>query len=78
MRINALDDLQIRDSPSSAIGDVLRDDREAAAFAPLNDALEGLFEKYGTELSDKEYLSLAEWIPVVAAAKSLLGVLLEE
>ncbi|MEU3628788.1 SCO4402 family protein [Amycolatopsis coloradensis] len=55
----------------------MRDEREAAAFGPLNDALKNLFAKLGTELSDEEYLNAAEWAQVVAAAKDALTVLLE-
>ncbi|MFC3454244.1 hypothetical protein ACFOSH_32825 [Amycolatopsis speibonae] len=78
MQINALDDLQMREFPHGAVGDVLRNTREADAFGPLNEALQNLFDKFGTELSDREYLNLAEWIPVVTEAKELLAVLLDK
>lgn len=77
MQINALDDLRMLESPEGALGDVLHDEREVAVFGSLTDALENLFGKLGTELSDEEYLNAAEWPPVVAAAKEALAVLSE-
>ncbi len=77
MQLNALDDVRMLEAPEDAIGDILRDEREVAVFGPLNDALENLFGKLGTELSDEEYLNTAEWPQVVAAAKDALAVLSE-
>ncbi|EME64667.1 hypothetical protein H074_01987 [Amycolatopsis decaplanina DSM 44594] len=66
------------EAPEDALGDILRDDREVAAFGPMSDALANLFGKLGTELSDEEYLDATEWLPVVAAAKEALAVLLDD
>ncbi|WP_410654180.1 SCO4402 family protein [Amycolatopsis sp. lyj-112] len=77
MQFNALEDVRMLEEPKGALSDILRDEREVAIFGPLNDALENLFGKLGTELSDEEYLNSAEWPQVVDAAKEALAVLLE-
>ncbi|VFS48572.1 SCO4402 family protein [Budvicia aquatica] len=63
------DDTDLANDPLSLIGWILRDTIEANAIAALIDKLNILFEMYGTDLSDKEYLAKTEWKDVVKAAK---------
>jgi hypothetical protein len=55
---------------------VLNDEKEAAAIADLTRKIDLVLEKYGTHLSDKEYIEKEEWKDVIQSAKvakSLFG-----
>jgi hypothetical protein len=69
------DDTRVLEEPADTIGDVLRSPGEAAALAPLAQQLDALFERYGTDLGDEEYLDTPEWPGVVRAAQSALAAL---
>lgn len=71
------DDTQLADDPGSTIGWILRDSCEADRIATLVNAMEGIFQKYGTGLSDAQYISLAEWNVVVDAARRALASIAE-
>lgn len=74
-RIHILyDDTTVFENPQVAIGDILRGEEEVQALTPLKDALDSLFDKYGTKLADEEYLGLPEWAAVVEAAQAALDV----
>lgn len=63
------DDTDLACNPNSLIGEILIGAEEASAIGFLIKELDFLFEKYGTELTDSEYLSKEEWKAVVQAAK---------
>lgn len=63
------DDTCLAKNPSSLIGIVLKDQAEVDAIKDLIDELENVFEKYGTNLSDEEYINKKEWDRVILAAR---------
>lgn len=67
------DDTQLAKDPRSTIGSILRDTWEADRIETLVSAIEGIFQKYGTELSDAQYIELPEWLSVVGAAREALA-----
>ena len=62
------DDTNLASDPNSLIGWILRGDDEAHAIRALIEAIDHLFERCGTSLTDKEYLEKDEWDAVVQAA----------
>ena len=54
------DDTGLAENASDWIGLVLRDEIEARSVENVVSALDLVFDKYGTELSDKEYLEKKE------------------
>jgi hypothetical protein len=69
------DDTRVLEDPAATVGAVLRSDREAAALAPLAEALDKMFAEMGTSCDDASYLNSAHWPAVVEAARSALGAL---
>lgn len=69
------DDTRVLEEPAGTVGDVLRSAEEATALAPLARQLDALFDRYGTDLSDEEYLATPEWAGVVRAAQTALAAL---
>ena len=72
------DDTGLAENASDWIGLVLKDEKEARSVANVVSALDVIFDKYGTELSDKEYLEKKEWLWVVSASKDALSILLSK
>ncbi|WPN98510.1 SCO4402 family protein [Pseudomonas sp. MUP55] len=72
------DDTGLAENASDWIGLVLRDEKEARSVENVVGALDVVFDKYGTELSDKEYLEKREWSWVVRASKDALTILLSK
>ena len=68
------DDTTVMDDPEGAIGDILRDAREARALAPLRDALDDLLKRH-PGLTDEQYLATPEWQTVLATAGAAWAVL---
>lgn len=66
------DDTALSDDPESLIGVFLKNKEEADLIGSLCNKLQMVFEKYGTELSDKEYIDLAEWKDIVMHAQVAL------
>src|SRR5471030_2687760 len=66
------DDTALANDAHSTIGWILQDTSEALLIAALTTCIDGVFEKYGTELSDAQYIELPEWQTVVAAAETAL------
>ena len=54
----------------------MKNDQEARAIEAVVQAIDALFDKYGTDLSDKEYLEKVEWARIVCVSKDALKVLL--
>ncbi|MBU2714241.1 SCO4402 family protein [Zooshikella harenae] len=63
------DDTVLSDDPESLIGVFLRNKEEADSIRSLCNELQIVFEKYGTELSDREYINLVEWKDVLMFAQ---------
>lgn len=66
------DDTQLARDTRSTIGSILRDTGEVDRIETLVSAIEGIFQRYGTELSDAQYIGLPEWRSVVGAAREAL------
>ena len=69
------DDTQLAGDPHSTIGWILCDTGEADQIKTLVSAIEGVFQKYGTDLSDAQYVDLPEWLSVIDAAREALTVI---
>jgi hypothetical protein len=67
------DDTELSSEPLAAVGDILRDATEADQIVAVVAALEVIFDKYGTRLSDAEYVALPEWQQVLKTAASALA-----
>lgn len=63
------DDTQLATDPTSTIGSILLNEEEAAEISKLVDAIERIFQRHGTKLSDAEYIGLPEWATVLRTAK---------
>lgn len=63
------DDTPLADDPERTIGFFLHDASEVAAVSAVIAALDAMFAKHGTELQDAEYIALADWNAVIAAAR---------
>ncbi|MBV6663703.1 hypothetical protein KV572_22365 [Pseudomonas yamanorum] len=70
------DDTGLAENAYTWIGLVLKNDQEARAIEDVVQAINALFDKYGTDLSDKEYLEKEEWARIVCVSKDALKVLL--
>ena len=66
------DDTALAKDVYSTIGWILQDTSEAELIATLTSCIDRVLQKYGTELSDAQYIELPEWQSVVAAAKAAL------
>ncbi|MDR4518596.1 MAG: hypothetical protein MRK00_14595 [Nitrosomonas sp.] len=67
------DDTALSDNPESLIDVFLKDKEEADSIKSLCNELQMVFEKYGTDLSDSEYINLLEWKGVIALAQAALA-----
>lgn len=63
------DDTQLASNPEKYIGYILKDEEEAKAVQELCQAIDEIFDEYGTNLSDATYISLPEWNSVIEAAR---------
>lgn len=64
------DDTQLASDAHSTVGWILNDAAEAECITALVNSLDVVFERYGTKLSDAEYIEVPEWHSVVQAAKT--------
>lgn len=69
------DDTHLAGDPISTVGWILRSPDEVDLIKALEEAIEAIFKKYGTRLSDAQYISLAEWEMVIDCAKKALLVI---
>jgi len=67
------DDTQLGTNPESLIGYILKDDVEVEAIKSICYELDSIFEKYGYDLSDDDYINLPEWTNVIKKAENALG-----
>lgn len=70
------DDTDLANDTESMVGWILTGKDEVNAITNLVNILDALFDKYGTELTDKEYLIKDEWGGVIKAAKFAETILL--
>lgn len=66
------DDTPLADDALSMLGVILINKEEVCAICSLVNSLNSLFDKYGTDLSDEEYISKPEWLFVVNMARQAL------
>jgi len=72
------DDASLNINPCGAIGEILRNEAEAFAVSCLTGAIDSLLDKYGTTLSDREYMQKPEWRAIVNYADELKSKLAQE
>jgi len=70
------DDLGLEEDPRGAIGVFLYDEAEIVLISDLIEALNAIFDKYGTSLSDEDYIEKPEWKRVLETAKIAWSALL--
>lgn len=63
------DDTKLSSNPKSLIGYLLKNESEAILIQRLCQEIERIFEKYGTNLSDEEYMACHEWSTVISTAR---------
>lgn len=66
------DDTSFSEDPLGYIGIALKDEEEAVAVKRLINSLDTLFDLYGTDLADRDYLEKREWKAVSKYANELL------
>lgn len=62
------DDTPLARSPESCIGVYVKDAREAELIFAVTQAMANILSKYGTSLSDRQYIDTPEWNEVVKGA----------
>ncbi|MDR7150514.1 hypothetical protein J2W49_002472 [Hydrogenophaga palleronii] len=67
------DDTQLASDALSTVGWILIDAAEAECITALVRSIDVVFERYGTKLSDAEYIELPEWHSVIQAAKTAVA-----
>ena len=63
------DDTDLGSDARMAIGEILLDEQEASLMGQLVDAINAVFEAYGTDMPESFYMQVAEWTRVVACAE---------
>lgn len=71
------DDTVLAEDPTRAIGWFLFDEHEASIVHAVTQALNRVFDIYGTEMSDREYANCPEWDGVTEASKVAYTTLVE-
>lgn len=64
------DDTTLSSDAKSLIGVFLKDESEANLVQSVCEKIQAVFNKYGTNLSDQEYIDCPEWRGVVSAARN--------
>lgn len=72
------DDTELSSNPESTIGYFLKDKIEAQAVKSVCDELDSIFDKYGYEHTDDEYINFTEWHKVIESAAKALMILQAE
>jgi len=62
------DDTDLNENPQSWIGWILYDELEVEEIRKITRSIDKVFEIYGKELSDEEYINTPEWQSVLEAA----------
>ena len=68
-QVNFLGDAGFFYNPKDTVGDIVKNEKELNAVMEVVYAIDKIFNQYGKELSDKEYISLPEWQEVIEKAK---------
>lgn len=68
------DDTELAENPKNEISWILKNTHEAKAISNLTQQIDYIFNIYGKELSDKEYIEKPEWQGVIKAAQDALQV----
>lgn len=68
------DDTTLYANPERYIGAILRNREEADVVRLLCQKIDEIYQKYGGELTDAEYIALPEWNNVLEAAQSALRI----
>jgi hypothetical protein len=63
------DDTELATNAESLIGYILDNENEVILIKELCQNIQRVFDKYGTQLSDKDYISCPEWDDVLESAK---------
>jgi len=63
------DDTDLGSDARMAIGEILLDEQEAGLMRQLVDAINAVFEAYGTDMPNSFYMQVGEWTRVVAYAE---------
>lgn len=66
------DDTDLATDARSWVGIVLRGECEVMAISDVVKSIDRVFDKYGTCLTDAEYLTKPEWVDVVESSKRAL------
>lgn len=69
------DDTALSERPQKLIGDILLNEHEAELVKAVCEHIDMILNKYGSELSDEEYISTQEWKNVLSSSKTALYVL---
>jgi hypothetical protein len=69
------DDTNLSETPEELIGYCLSNESEAHAVKAVCSALQYLFDKYGFEKTDEEYICCSEWDKVVDAANKAVDII---
>jgi len=71
------DDSGFEGDPRGTIGAVLFEEREADLIRNTIDLIVELFDKYGKDLSDAEYIDKPEWPGIMASAETAYKAMME-
>lgn len=66
------DDTDLARDPNSTIGFLLKGASEVEVISSLIFIIDDVFNKYGTGLTDEQYMATPEWVDVICAAKMAL------
>lgn len=67
--ISFFDDTDLGSDARMAIGEILLDEQEAGLMRQLVDAINAVFEAYGTDMPESFYMQVGEWTRVEACAE---------
>ncbi len=71
------DDMDLASDAIGYIDVILRNEQEAEVVIEVCRQLSDIFKKYGTGMSDAQYLECAEWAKVISSAKTAYHVISE-
>ena len=71
------DDTTLAVDANDNVGYILYDEHEAFLIGRLTQSIDNVLNKYGTNLSDEEYISVPEWSSVIDCAKAALKAVMQ-
>ena len=72
------DDTDLARDPNSTVGFILKDASEVEVISGLILKIDDIFNKYGTGLTDEQYMATPEWVDVICAAKRALDLFVSQ